>query len=198
MVDLPDVAIPQTVLAAVNVMLRSKGGVEISSLDVADVNIDAESAISELTTTAREVMSEGWHWNTEKKLPLDPTEDGEIVLPLNCLEIDTVYASRNRDLVERARKLYDRDEHTFNIGEAVTVDMIVALDFEDLPAVARWYITIKAARRFTGDNLASVDAYQFKSADETAARAALERSDSRTDDNTMKTASPHIAKMRRR
>ena len=44
--------------------------------------------------------------------------------------------------------MYDKVKHTFNIAKSLKLDVVVLLDFETLPEVARRYIAVKASRLF--------------------------------------------------
>lgn len=185
---------PMSELQAVNLILAVIDEAEVSSLVGAESNANSAKAYQMLLETSREVQSEGWWFNTELEYTLDPGEDGHIVLPANHLKVDTVYTSARIDAVVRGGKLYDRANHTYAIGEAVKVDMVVGLAFSDIPQSARWYITVKAARRFAESETGSGPSLQ----DELNARAALEGENGENDDRSLAHTNPHIAAMRRR
>lgn len=188
-----------SVLEAVNLMLRTIGQAPISSLAIVDTNTDAEIAKQVLTDTSREVQEMGWHWNIEKKYLIEPDLNGYLWLPNNTLKVDTVYKSKKTmDLVERGNRLYDRVEHTFVVNKEAYVDVVVLLDFEDLPQVAKWYITVKAARVFADNRISSETTHRFSQDDENRAFNNLQSADAENDDRTMAQASPHVARMRRR
>ena len=44
--------------------------------------------------------------------------------------------------------MYDKVNHTYNIGKALKLDVVVLLTFDLLPEIARRYIAIKASRIF--------------------------------------------------
>lgn len=188
---------PLTRLEAVNSMLRAIGQSGVQSLSSEDGNADSENAQATFQMVLKEILGEGWHFNTDKNFPIDPNELGEIVLPANTLRIDTVWKSKNTDLALRGGKLYDRVNHTFAIGKTVYVDLVVGLEFEDLTQTTRRYIAIRAARRFAGEELASSGASKLSEKDEAEARVRMEQEDAENDDRTMAQASPHVARMRR-
>lgn len=189
---------PLTRLDAVNEMLRTIGQSSVLSLETADMNADSENALKTLETTLKEFLTKGWHFNIDKNITLDPDpQDGSIKLPLNALKVDSTRRSKQRDLVWRGRRLYDRVAHSFNIGAAVEVDLVVALPFEDITPAARWYVTVKASRRFAAKEIGSVASIKLTQHDEEEALIAVEAEDSENDDRTMAQASPHVARMRR-
>lgn len=158
---------PTTKLEAVNTMLSAIGESPVSSLNSGLV--DAELAISILDATSREVQSKGWHFNREYNFSITPTTTGEIVLPMNCLKVDGITQNQELDLVQRGRKLYNRRSHSFVVSQSVAVDMVVLLDFEEIPEAARNYITVRAARIFQNRTVGSDTLNGFEVADEQAA-----------------------------
>ena len=77
--------------------------------------------------------------------------------------------SSDTDLVQRGMKMYDRIKNTYAIGVSVKVDMVVLLDFEEMPETARRYISIKAARVLQDRLLGSESLHSFNARDELAA-----------------------------
>jgi hypothetical protein len=192
-------SIPMTDLDAVNLMLAAIGSVIVPSLQVTDTNADAESALKLLSDTSREVQSAGWHFNTEIDFPLLPNDAGEVVLPQNTLMVREIRAGRyDRDLVERGGKLYDRRGHTFQIGEKVLVDIVLALPYDQLPQAGKWYVAVKAARRFAVGKIPSEATFRFTKSDEDAALVKLEQADAETVRDTQGTVNQHVNRMRRR
>lgn len=155
-----------TKLEAVNTMLTAIGETPVNSLTSGLV--DAATALTILEDTSRAVQAKGWHFNKEDKYEIVPTAAGEIVLPANCLKVDgaSVLSNGDLDLIQRGQRLYDRKNHTFNIGQAVKVDMVVLLDFEELPEAARNYVTIRAARIFQDRTVGSDTLHGFQERDE--------------------------------
>lgn len=190
---------PMTELDAVNRLLDAIGQVAISSLSATATNALAERALKQLRDTSRSVQKRGWHWNISKNYPLSPAPGtGYVELPLNALKVDTVTTSKQVDVVQRGQRLYDRVNHTYAFDGPLVVDLVEALEWEDLPVSAQWYITVKAARRFATTTLASDTALKFTQNDEAEALIDLEADEAENDDRTMAQASPHVARMRRR
>ena len=110
------------------------------------------------------------------KLSLSPNTDNQIVLPDNYLRVDTrdTLRSSKKDIVERGRKLYDRIGNSFTFTDAVTVDVVILLDFTDIPEVARRYITIRSARIFQDRVLSSTNIHGFQLQDEQQAYIELQ------------------------
>lgn len=190
---------PMTELDAVNRLLDAIGQVAVSSLTATATNALAERALKQLRDTSKSVQKRGWHWNILKNYTLSPAPTtGYLELPLNALKVDSVTTSKQADVVQRGRKLFDRVNHTYAFSAPLVVDIVEGLEWEDLPASAQWYITVKAARRFSTSTLASDSALKFTQDDEREALIDLEADDAENDDRTMAQASPHVARMRRR
>lgn len=171
-----------TELEAINLMLSVIGESPVSSVTNTGL-VDAVLAKQLLDETNREVQTRGWHWNTDKKYKIVPTTSGEIVLPDNTLKVDAV--DPTLDVVQRGRKLWDRREHTFQIDKAVEVDIVWMLPFEELPQVARYYITVRAGRKFQDRVVGSETLSGFNSKDEAIAWVQLQDHDASNADYNM-------------
>ena len=181
---------PTTKLEAVNIMLSTIGESPVNSLSSGLV--DAELAETILDATSRAVQSETWHFNREKKVRYSPNLNGEIILPANILKADANIDadSINRqttsgltlDLVQRGNRMYDKRNHTFNIAKTVELDIVVGLDFDDLPEVAKRYITVKSARTFQDRVVGSSTLHGFQEADEARAYYELKETEGDTSD----------------
>lgn len=189
---------PMTELEAVNLILWAIGQSGVASLTSADTTPDGEAALLELRNTSREFQSRGWTFNTEEDWPLDPDTDGTLTLPRSTLKVRSVAGDRSRRLIVRGDKLYDKVGHTYTIGETVLVEIVLRLDFEDLPASARWLVAVRAARRFAGKRLASSSAVKLTQQDEHDALVGFEQDEAENDNRTLAEASPHMARMKRK
>jgi hypothetical protein len=158
---------PTTKLEAINIMLSTIGESPVNSLQSGLV--DAELAETILENISKSVQAEGWNFNREQRLEVSPTVAGEIVVPLNTLRADASLVTNSKDLVQRGSRMYDKQKHTYNIGEAVKLDLIIELDFTELPEVARRYIAIKSARVFQDRVVGSDALHSFTMQDEASA-----------------------------
>ena len=172
-----------TKLDAVNTMLSAIGEAPVNSLSSGLV--EAEIAETILNTVDREVQSEGWHFNTEYKRSFAQDTNGEIPLGNDVLRADAHLDANSKDLVQRGLRMYDRKNHTFAIKEAVKLDVVVQLDFEDMPEVAKRYVTLKATRIFQDRVVGSNTLHDFQERDEQMALMQLKEFDARTDDNNI-------------
>lgn len=186
---------PTTELEAVNLLLDVIGEAPISNLENSAV-VDAVKARAALSEVSRATQQKGWHFNTEIDYELVPTVyEKEIILPGNCLRVDTTKAQRDFDVVQRGNRLYDRKNHTYKFDRSLKVDMVILLPFEELPEVARYYISIRAARVFQARTVGSEALYQFNAQDEILALNDLKRAEGITGDYNMFSGSWSVAKI---
>ncbi|WGD31655.1 hypothetical protein AncyloWKF20_07505 [Ancylobacter sp. WKF20] len=162
---------PTTELEAVNILLNTIGESPVNSLQNS-AHVDASTARRTLAEVNRAIQTEGWHWNTETDYPLQPRmEDGNVLLPANTMRCSV--KEPGRDIVQRGNRLYDRRAHSFTFASAVKADLVLLLEFEDLPQAARELCVIRAARIFQQRVLGDGELYQFTVRDELKARADL-------------------------
>lgn len=142
---------PTTKLEAVNSMLSTIGEAPVNSLTSGLV--DAETAETILNEVSRSVQASGWNFNSEPNYTIAANISGEVRLPTEVIRADladseTKFRSTKNEYVQRGNKMYDKIKHTYNIGAPLTLDVVVLLNYELCPEVARRYISVKAARIF--------------------------------------------------
>lgn len=140
---------PTTTLGAVNSMLSTIGEAPVNGLNSGLV--DAETAETILNEVSRSVQSDGWNFNSEPNFTVAANTSGDVVLPDEVIRADlatTKYRSSDAEYIQRGNKMYDKLNHTYNIGKALKLNVVVLLDYELLPEVARRYVSVKAARIF--------------------------------------------------
>lgn len=142
---------PTTKLEAVNSMLSTIGEAPVNSLTSGLV--DAETAETILNEVSRSVQASGWNFNSEPNYTVAANVSGEVRLPTEVIRADladseTKFRSNKNEYVQRGNKMYDKIKHTYNIGAPLTLDVVVLLNYELCPVVARRYISVKAARIF--------------------------------------------------
>lgn len=148
---------------------------------------EAEIAEVTLDNVSREVQSRGWTFNTDLRYTLSKNSDGIINLPLNCLKVDVTSVLRDydTDVVERDRKLYDRVKNSFIFTEDIETDIVVLLEFHELPENARRFITLRAARKFQENILGSSTLSQLQADEEQNALFALREAEAEVGDYTI-------------
>ncbi len=171
-------------LEAINVMLTSIGESPVNTI-TSSTTTDVTIAVQILDNVSREIQSVGWHFNTDVNYKLAKNTSNEIVLPSNCLRVDNTHQDADLDLVERNRKLWDRENHTYTITQDVKVNITWLLEFTEIPETARRYITIRAARIFQDRMLASETLHKFHQVDEIQALAALKEHEGDTRDHSI-------------
>ncbi len=170
-------------------MLAAIGEAPVSSLDDPSL-VDAALAQSLVKETSVDIQTRGLHCNTEINFPLIPTVDGEINVPINCVRIDTTDVSRDVDVTQRGNRLYDRIEKSYtSFSEKLYVDMVLLLEFDELPQHVKRYITVKAARRFQARFLGSDTLAAFTNLDEQEALIEFERAEAINEDSNILTDS---------
>lgn len=181
---------PTTALEAVNLMLLSIGKSPVNTLSIPGVN-DVSQATTVLYTVTRDVQKRGWWFNREPGFPILPDTLGNIQIPNTVIDITP--DDRYRNYVERNGKLYDLDNHTFNIGQYLSgqplkCEVVWCFDFETIPQAARSYIARRAGREFQACVIGSQILYQFTKEMEVDAAAELERSETKNSKTNMFTA----------
>lgn len=161
-----------TKLDAVNYCLMTIGESPINSLENLQVS-DALFIEQTIDNETINIQSQGWSFNTEDNFILKQNQDGEIILPDNILFVDPEDYGIN--LVMRQGKLYDMTNQTFKINKDVVATIIWNLDFEDLPYVAKRYITVRSARVSCIKLLNDYDTYKVLDKEEYEALAELQR-----------------------
>lgn len=179
---------PTTELEAVNACLMNIGESPVSSI-TGQISVDAATALALVRNTTREIQTHGFYWNTEVDFTLQPNAQNKLQLPANTLSVDTTGEDITKDLVARGQFLYDRVNHTYEFTEAVKVELVVALNFEEMPEAARRYVTVRASRIYQERVMATPTLSSFNTTDEDFARAQLLAENISVEDNNMLTDS---------
>jgi len=163
-----------TKLNAINTILSAVGEAPVNSL-TGSLTADVRLAESILDETSREVQSVGWHFNTEKDVPLAPNSEDQVVLGTNIVRVDLEDSNvdSNYDIVIRGTKLYNRKKLTYTITATKKYTVVYLLDFTDMPENARRYIMIRAARIYQDRLIGSEKHSMFTRGDEQQALIAL-------------------------
>lgn len=156
-------------LDAVNICLSSMGEPTVNSLD--GVAVDAQMASNLISETSRSVQSIGWHWNKQIVTLTPSTSNKRIELPNTYLRVDAV--DKTIDVVRRGKLLYNITDTTFKFTKPVEVEVIIQLDFRDLPYAAQQYVTMRSARLLQQRLLGNDMLYKFNLQDEQQAWTTL-------------------------
>lgn len=149
-------------LDAVNQCLRAIDEAPVNSLS-SGVD-EAQRAATFIDQCTREVLSTGWHCNTDYSVILTPDSNSEIRTSEDWISLDTVGDSASvditvrKDLNDDLKKLYDLGLQKFTFDAQLTVDIVRYFDIDDLPFVLASFIAAYSARRFQEDTIGSVTA----------------------------------------
>lgn len=164
---------PMTELKAVNLILRNMGETPVNSL-TGLLPLEASQAQETLIEVSEDVQTRGWYFNTET-YRLSPDNNDNIALPANTLSVKTTGASKGTRVTNRNKKLYRLTafDTGFTFEGPMELELVLGLTFDDLPASARRFIALRAARvaqvREAGDEMS----FQDDNSDETRAYAEL-------------------------
>lgn len=184
-----------TELEAVNIMLQAIGEAEVTTIEDETIE-DAQMALAVLRQTSREFQSVGWHFNVDYDYPIAVNVDLKLPYPITAVHADPM-DTESYDLVKRGDFFYDRENRsfTFPAGTSVKFKITWLLDFEDLPQVAREYITYRAARRNAKNVMGDEATVQFSAQDEQMARANFLADEARRADYNLKRTNTSTAQI---
>jgi len=173
----------QTKLDAVNLMLASIGQSPVNTLS-GTLPKDVNKAVVALDSALREVLTQGWSFNSDTEYEMTPDGTDRIAVPAAALQIDPTYGEdhvpRYDSSAPAGMFLYDRAEQSFDdYTQSIKVDIVWAYEFEQIPQHARQYVATKAARKFQTGIMASAVLHQFTRDDESEAYATFRRVESR-------------------
>lgn len=162
-------ATPLTELDAVNEILGTGSESPVSTLEDNEV-IDAALALKILRVTSAEVQKVGWWFNEEDNYPLNPDQTGTIRVPGNTLKV----VSPGDDIILRGLRLYSKASRSYTFESPIEVSIVFGLPFEELPASARDYITIRAARKYQDRYIGDDAVHTYTKQDEQMAMKMLD------------------------
>lgn len=170
-----------SVLDAVNQMLSCIGGAAATTLDTDNPEVFTAKSILEETT--RNVLAEGWNFNTELEYPFTRQTDNTIAVPDNVTSFTLSFSKHGADkmlVVEREGKFYDKEKHSYTFDKDLYCDIVKHFDFEDCPQPFREYITARASRIYASRLVTSEEMVELISADESTTRAICIEYDTQT------------------
>jgi len=176
-----------TKLEAVNLVLACMGESPVNTLSAGSGKpLQAVLAETELDRTSREIQSQGWHYNTEKKYTLTRDNNDRITLASNILQVDTeVNKYSDVDVVQRGTTLYDAKNHTDTFTKDIEAEVVFYLEWTQLPEPFRNWISMRAGRKMAARYLGDGDAEVFTMRDEMEAKRLAKASEAKTSDRTI-------------
>lgn len=135
----------QAELAAVNDILAAIGESPINTLE-GDANLDVVNARRILAKINRQEQSKGWSFNIDEGATLVPDLYSQLIpyMP-NYLSVLTTGGT---PYVNRGGYVYDRLNRTDRFPQAITVNLISAVGFDEMPEQFKALIVAKAAKEF--------------------------------------------------
>ena len=186
-------------LNAVNELLDGIGQQPVNSLTT-EANADVIRALALLRRTSLEVQCRGLTCNTVTEVAITRDASDEFVFADEVVAVDIDHRRYPQYDVElRGAKLYDKTNETFTF----TTDFSYAskttlLDWTDLPQSVRYYIMVRAARKFMDRTEGSVEGHQFSREDEAEAARDMKKYQLRQQDrNFIRKMHLHNSGMRR-
>jgi len=175
--------VAQTKLDAVNLMLASIGQSPVNTLS-GTLPKDVNKAVVALDSALREVLTQGWSFNSDTEYELSVDGNNRFAVPAASLQIDPTfgedYVPRYDSTSPAGMFLYDRNKNSFNeFSINLKVNIVWAFEFEQIPQHARQYVATKAARKFQSGIMASAILHQFTRDDESEAYATFRRVEKR-------------------
>ncbi len=141
-----------TELDAVNAMLSAIGSDPVNSLEDS-TDVDVMNALRILEKCSRDIQRKGWDFNTGTYTMYPNAYDKKILWD------DTIISHKADDgntYVKRGDYLYDMTNQTFIFEKEISLTVIKALDFTDLPDCFKNYIAAKSSfgfqARYFGDS----------------------------------------------
>ncbi len=173
-----------TELDAVNSILMSVGESPVNTLNTQSPEVAiAQKTLQQVT---REVLAEGWVFNTENEVKFTVDADDQVTLSDAILHVDTnrFYHLDTYNVIRKDGKLYDRYEHknTFPDETTMYLDVVWMYAFEDIPQSFRDYITTRAIRKASLRMVNDLETNKALEQDEVQARSLALEYDSRQAD----------------
>ena len=173
-----------TELDAVNSILMSVGESPVNTLNTQSPEVAiAQKTLQQVT---REVLAEGWVFNTENEVKFTVDANDQVTLSDAILHVDTnrFYHLDTYNVIRKDGKLYDRYEHknTFPDETTMYLDVVWMYAFEDIPQSFRDYITAKAIRKASLRMVSDLEINKALEQDEVVARSAAIEYDTRQAD----------------
>jgi hypothetical protein len=173
-----------TKLQAINTMLSVVGEPPVNSLSAQRADsLIAQNLLDEIT---REVLTYGWQFNTEDNVTLAPDAiSGFIYIGDSVVRVDMDPRFYNYDIAIRGNRLYNRKTNSYQFSEAIAVQQVILMDFDDMPEVAKRYVAVRAARVFQDRMVGATTLHGFTATDEVVALTKLQEYENEVGDYTI-------------
>lgn len=142
-----------TKLEVVNACIATMGEAPLNSLE--EEHVYKQAALDYLSGSNKALQKKGWWFNKEIMKLLPDATSKFIYLPQNTLEAERA-DERDPVFAQRGRRLYDPILNRYEWDHELYPQVIVELNFEDLPYHAQDAVALSAILRFQreydGDN----------------------------------------------
>ena len=171
-------------LDAVNSILMSVGESPVNTLNTQSPEVAiAQKTLQQVT---REVLAEGWVFNTENEVKFTVDANDQVPLSDAVLQVDAnrFFHLDTYNVIRKDGKLYDRYEHknTFPDEGTMYLDVVWMYAFEDIPQSFRDYITARSTRKAALRMVSDLEINKALEQDEVVARSAAIEYDTRQAD----------------
>jgi hypothetical protein len=164
-----------TQLIAFNRIMAAVDRPLVAAVPSGSADVEQAQALETLDESTREVLMEGWAFNTIEEYELTPVAN-EITIPDGIWVLSFLYETGTK-YVEREGKVYNATEGTFTITQTLTARIAARVEFDDCPEYVRNYIAAKAARKFQEKVENDVQAARQLRIEEAEARALVDKYD---------------------
>lgn len=146
-----------TELDAVNMILSSIGSDPVNTL-TGTTDVDVVNALRLLEEASRDIQRKGWDFN-KGVYTFHPNLNDHKILWDNAILYHK--STDGNTYVKREDHLYDMTNKTFEFYNDIELEVIIGLDFMDLPDCFKNYITAKASMAFQTRYLGDTNISQF-------------------------------------
>jgi len=154
-----------TKISAINTMLSCIGESPVSSLE-ATATADVSMSLNILDEVCRDLCSREWSWNKLTKQTLTKNVNGKIAVPAAWVRVDHA----TKDVAKRGSFLYNREDSTdVFTTDMEDLDVVLFLEWDDMPESARRYAMIRAGRTLVARLVGSEKGVAFTERDEVQA-----------------------------
>ena len=178
-----------TKLEAVNMMLSAIGEAPVTTISD-DTIEDAQMAVTTLDQVLREILSTGWHFNTDYDYVINVDGNSKLPYPTTAFHVDAM----DYEWVDAVARhdgtgmfMYDRENHTFTWDNRTTLKcrVVWAFEFEEIPQSFRQWVALRAALRFAKQVMGDEATVQYSAQDEAVAKAYAVQDDARRADHNV-------------
>lgn len=143
-----------TILDAVNLVLRALGEPPLSSLNTQYPTLDL--VLPAIDQAQRSLLTEGWWFNKFEPVPLHPDQNNRVTIPPDTLVFEP-YSDQYLFTGEYVRNL----DGSLDITSTVRGARVANLPYEELPQMVRTAVAYSAAMSVYVSDVGVDDIYQY-------------------------------------